>query len=163
MSDSVQTEGAGGSGATGGGPGRLDTALAYMIHRTARLLRYHLLGFFRELGLDITPEQWFILYRLYEQDGRSQSELTDRAIDDRANITRLVDSLEKRGFVVRNPDPDDRRRALVTLTGEGRLLLGKVLPLVTLERDRLFGHLGEDEAALRRMLEDLQQRLPGAE
>ena len=144
-------------------PGPLEDALAYQIHRTARLLRYHLLGFFRRQEVDITPEQWFILYRLNRQDRLSQSDLTDRAIDDRANITRLVDALEKRQLVARHPDPDDRRRSLVGLTDRGRDLVERLLPLVFSEREELFGELGaEDERRLRKALGIVQKRSQSA-
>ena len=46
----------------------------------------------------------------------------------RANITGLVDSLEKKGLVRRQEDPDDRRSKLVRITPQGDRLLKKILP-----------------------------------
>ena len=138
-------------------PGRLDDALAFMIHRTARLLRYSLLHFFKKNNLDITPEQWFLLYRLWEGDKRPQFELADPAIDDRPNITRLIDSLEKRGLVERQSDPEDRRRFLIALTPDARKLMNNLLPKVIEERERLFGSFSEgDRRTLQRVLNKIE-------
>ncbi|MGE3800946.1 MAG: MarR family winged helix-turn-helix transcriptional regulator [Candidatus Kapaibacterium sp.] len=143
---------------TSAAPGKLDDALAYTIHRTARLLRYSLLHFFKRNGLDITPEQWFMLYRLWEEDKRPQFELADPAIDDRPNITRLIDSLEKRGLVERQGDPDDRRRFLIALTPEAHKLLKELMPKVIEERERLFGSFSEgDLRALTRILKKVEK------
>ncbi len=139
-------------------PGKLDDALAYVIHRTARLLRLNLLHFFQKNGYDITPEQWFMLYRLSEQDGRAQHELVDRAIDDRPNITRLLDSLQKRDLIERRPDPEDRRRFLIVLTSKARSFLDEAMPKVIEERDRLFGNISDaDKKALKRTLNKVEQ------
>jgi DNA-binding MarR family transcriptional regulator len=39
------------------------------------------------------------------------------------SMTRIVNSLEERGYVVRRPDPRDHRQCLVTLTDSGRQVL----------------------------------------
>jgi DNA-binding MarR family transcriptional regulator len=70
-----------------------------------------------EAGL--TPPQYFVLTLLWEKDGRPFKELAAAANCSRASMTGIVDTLERKGLVVREPNPDDRRSLLVKLTGEG--------------------------------------------
>ena len=138
----------------------LDRALPYRIHRTARLLRHHLRQRLAEIGDGISPEQWFLLFRLYERDGRAQNELTEPALDDRPNITRLMRSMETAGYVRRATDPGDRRRSLVYLTDAGRLLAEQILTHVVPTRQDLFHDVApSDLEALTRVLDALDAKL----
>jgi DNA-binding MarR family transcriptional regulator len=74
---------------------------------------------FNSAGLNITIEQWSVLYHLWKQDGRSQQELCNRTFRDKPSITRLVDNLEKLQLVKRVPSESDRRINLVFLTKQG--------------------------------------------
>jgi DNA-binding MarR family transcriptional regulator len=47
-----------------------------------------------------------------------------------ASITSLLDTLEGRGLVERQPDPTDRRRLLIVITQEGKALVDQFLPEV---------------------------------
>jgi DNA-binding MarR family transcriptional regulator len=71
---------------------------------------------FRNAGLDITIEQWSILYHLWKEDGLSQQELCNRTYRDKPSITRLIDNLEKQNLVKRTASVSDRRVNLVSLT-----------------------------------------------
>jgi hypothetical protein len=64
---------------------------------------------FRTAGLDITIEQWSLLYHLWKEDGLSQQELGARTFRDKASTTRLIDNLEKLGLVTRVASSTDRR------------------------------------------------------
>ena len=68
---------------------------------------------FRKAGLDITIEQWSVLYHLWKEDGLSQLELGIRTFRDKASTTRLIDNLEKQELVVRIASKEDRRINLV--------------------------------------------------
>lgn len=138
----------------------LDKATAYVILRMGRLLRMDLSRTLQQAGVDITPEQWFILFRLYEQDGLAQSELADKLLHDHPNITRLVDALEASGLIRRDNDPEDRRRYLIRLTDPGRALVEKLFPLVIARRQQLFK--GLDEQAIEQLhatLKTIEQNL----
>ena len=126
----------------------LDNAIAYKIQRLARLLRLHLTKFLQEAGADITPEQWFILFRLYEKDGQSQGELADKDLQDHPNVTRMLDALEKRNLVARRADPYDRRKSLIFLTEAGQQLLDQLLPLTIEERKKVLDGLTPTEITL---------------
>jgi DNA-binding MarR family transcriptional regulator len=78
----------------------------------ARRLQKH----FRNEGLDITIEQWSILYHLWKEDGLSQQELCNRTFRDKPSITRLLDNLEKLKLVKRVASKEDRRINSVFLT-----------------------------------------------
>lgn len=106
-----------------------DNSLGYIINRTARRLKYELYQAFKAKGHNITPEQWAILNRLWEQDGLSQVELADRTFKDKPNVTRMLDVLEKRSLVFRQADQDDRRAYKVYLTEQGRQLKEELIPL----------------------------------
>lgn len=71
---------------------------------------------FRNAGLEITIEQWSVLYHLWKEDGLSQQELCNRTFRDKPSITRLIDNLEKQDLVKRVASPTDRRINLVQLT-----------------------------------------------
>jgi DNA-binding MarR family transcriptional regulator len=59
---------------------------------------------------------------------RTPAELADAANVTRATMTGLVDTLERDGFVKREPDPDDRRMMSVRLTTRGEKFLRQFLP-----------------------------------
>lgn len=77
---------------------------------------------FRQAGLEITIEQWSVLYHLWKEDGLSQQELCNRTFRDKPSITRLVDNLEKQNLVKRVASPTDRRINRVVLTDSAREL-----------------------------------------
>jgi DNA-binding MarR family transcriptional regulator len=77
---------------------------------------------FKQAGIEITIEQWSVLYHLWKEDGISQQELCVRTFRDKPSITRLVDNLEKLKLVRRVPSKDDRRINLVYLTEDAHTL-----------------------------------------
>ena len=77
---------------------------------------------FRNAGLEITIEQWSILYHLWKEDCLSQQELCNRTFRDKPSITRLIDNLEKQNLVKRMPSKTDRRINLVCITDNAKIL-----------------------------------------
>jgi DNA-binding MarR family transcriptional regulator len=75
---------------------------------------------FKQEGVDITVEQWSVLYHLWKEDGLSQQELCNRSFRDKPSITRLVDNLEKQSLVKRVSSRSDRRMNMIHLTDTGR-------------------------------------------
>jgi DNA-binding MarR family transcriptional regulator len=71
----------------------------------------------RQTGL--TPAQFYILSLLWERDGRPFKDLAEALNCSRASITGIVDSLERKGYAFRAPNPQDRRSQFVRLTSTG--------------------------------------------
>lgn len=77
---------------------------------------------FKQNGVDITIEQWSVLYHLWKEDGMSQQQLCDATFRDKPSITRLVDNLEKLKLVKRVASKGDRRINMIYLTQEAQQL-----------------------------------------
>ena len=140
---------------------RIQDSIAYRIYRCARLLRRH---FMQADGgrFEITQEQWFVLNKLAVQDGRSQTELTEDIFADRPNLTRILATMERRGWVRRAPDPEDARRILVFLTEVGRALERDFAGWVTGARADLFrGITPEEIEVAQRVLAKLESNILG--
>lgn len=75
---------------------------------------------FNTAQLNLTIEQWSVLYHLWKQDGISQQELCNATFRDKPSITRLVDNLEKLKLVKRVSSKEDRRMNMIYLTAEAR-------------------------------------------
>ena len=100
---------------------------------------------FRLAGLEITIEQWSVLYHLWKQDGLSQQELCNRTFRDKPSITRLLDNLEKQKLVKRIPSKDDRRINLVCLTEPAKLLQDKTIELANQTMDEALIGVNKNE------------------
>lgn len=84
---------------------------------------------FKQAGIEITIEQWSVLYHLWKEDGLSQQELCSRSFRDKPSITRLVDNLEKLKLVKRVPSKEDRRINLVFLSKAAQKLQEETLSM----------------------------------
>ena len=84
---------------------------------------------FKQAGVDITIEQWSVLYHLWKLDGQSQQQLCDATFRDKPSITRLVDNLEKLQLVTRVANKDDRRINRIYLTQQANLLQVQTMEL----------------------------------
>jgi DNA-binding MarR family transcriptional regulator len=82
---------------------------------------------FKESAIDITIEQWSVLYHLWKEEGQSQQQLCEATFRDKPSITRLVDNLEKSKLVKRVASKNDRRSNLIFLTREGKILEEKTM------------------------------------
>ena len=96
--------------------GKATTAIARKLQRN-----------FKQTGIEITIEQWSVLYHLWKEDGQSQQQLCEATFRDKPSITRLVDNLEKAGMVKRVAAQNDRRINLIFLTNDAKELQDKTM------------------------------------
>jgi DNA-binding MarR family transcriptional regulator len=113
--------------------------------RTADLLFDRICQLLRPLG--VSSAGGLVLGQLRDQGAMSPSELGDRLIVTRATVTGVVDSLERRGYVRRSPNPSDRRGIIVELTPEGLDVCGQVRTLIHRHERDWMAALTEDELA----------------
>jgi DNA-binding MarR family transcriptional regulator len=101
------------------------------IYFTASCLKKRADEFFHGFGLtDVQFNVMMLLrYQGGPEGGLSQARLSDMMLVNRANVTSLIDRMEKADLVVRTASPDDRRYNIVKMTSRGRKLFAKVEPL----------------------------------
>ncbi len=78
--------------------------------------------FARELkkkNINLTLEQSRVLFTLFIQDGRLQQEISDLLFQEKSSTSRLIDSLERKGYVQRKQSEQDERQKLIFLTPAG--------------------------------------------
>lgn len=76
-------------------------------------------------GTDLSADQFRVLTILWADDGQNQQTLADRLGRDRSALTRMIDTLEKKGFVERKACPVDGRVKHVFLAAKGRKIREK--------------------------------------
>ncbi len=96
---------------------------------------------------DLTVWQWRIIAVLGERKGITSTELATRTLMDKPTVSRAAASLIERGVVARMTDPDDRRRAPLDLTDEGRAIYAAIIPRARECERELLGSLAARETA----------------
>jgi DNA-binding MarR family transcriptional regulator len=117
---------------------------------------------FNSAGVNLTIEQWSVLYHLWKSDGMNQQELCNATFRDKPSITRLVDNLEKLDLVKRVSDGRDRRINKVFLTKNAEALEERSMALAeeTLN-DALAGVSQEQIEMCKEVLQRVYDNLSG--
>ncbi len=109
---------------------------------------------------DLTAEQFHLLKNIFENTPLSQNQLCEIGQKSAANVTRILDRLEKKGFAIREKNPADRRSTLLSLTSQGKKLVDEVSGLFESFSDRLTEGISEqDQALLAQLLLKVQDNL----
>jgi DNA-binding MarR family transcriptional regulator len=75
---------------------------------------------------NLTPPRFYAMHHICEEPGISSSELSDRLLCDKSNVTRIVKGLEKQGLLQRKPHESDGRTLRLFLTHRGSAVCGQV-------------------------------------
>ena len=120
--------------------------LGYVYGKAAYKVRQLYVGKLSEVGL--LPNQHAILSTLNELGACHQKELATRVVLDPGDIVAYLDGLQKSKDIVRERDPEDRRRQIVSITAKGRrTLIDADRALDNVER-LVFGALTREQRAL---------------
>jgi DNA-binding MarR family transcriptional regulator len=135
------------------------TECAMNLVLTAELLEKRITSLL--LPFDLSPATGLVLSILADAETPiSPNQIAERLIISRASVTSLLDSLEKRGFVKRQPHLSDRRMLLVELTETGRQVANRFRPIVHQHQKVWMSVLNENEQSqLIETLQDLQAAL----
>jgi MarR family transcriptional regulator, 2-MHQ and catechol-resistance regulon repressor len=77
---------------------------------------------------ELTESQFGVLETLYHLGSMCQNQIAAKILKSSGNLTMVIDNLEKHGLVRRTRDLEDRRKVQVSLTDDGRQLIGHVFP-----------------------------------
>ena len=74
---------------------------------------------FQQAGYDLSREQFELLQVLWEADNVNQQTISRKLQKDKYTVTKLLNTLTKRGFVQRKMGKEDRRNNFIVLTEKG--------------------------------------------
>ncbi|HMQ06841.1 MAG TPA: MarR family transcriptional regulator [Saprospiraceae bacterium] len=111
---------------------------AYLIERTARLLKQKFARLLYDNDIPLTVDQWIVLRELEQGNGITQLELSRICHKDAATLTRILDLLESKTFLKRVPNSKDRRSFHIYITETGKKWVDQIWPLVFGFREESF-------------------------
>lgn len=94
----------------------LSKEVAVELNLTGCKLKQFIAAKLRQMDVPLTPEQFILIDLLWNQGSMSQQQLADQMQKDKNSVTKLVDALERKGFVVREQNRQDRRSNTLVLT-----------------------------------------------
>lgn len=96
------------------------------LHKNVKELDRRTLDIARSYGLSFS--QFMVLEALYSKGNLSIGEVREAILSSVGTISLVVKNLEKMGYVKRKTDENDKRVSILSLTNEGRAVIGKVIP-----------------------------------
>lgn len=114
----------------------------------------------------VSMGQWFFLRALWDEDGLTQRELSQRVGMMEPTTVTALNSMERRGLVERVRNPNDRRKVNIYLTPKGRSLRDVLLPCTEQVSVQALRGVSEEDlaitfAVLRRMATNLGEEEDG--
>jgi DNA-binding MarR family transcriptional regulator len=112
---------------------------------------------------ELPPLEWYdVLWELKNTPDRRLrlSELADRVLLSRSNLTRLLDRLEKKELLRREPCPSDRRGTFAVLTEAGAAMQKKMWAIYSQGIAEYFGDRLSDEEV--KVMQQLLKKILGA-
>jgi DNA-binding MarR family transcriptional regulator len=129
---------------------------------TYDVIQTHLARSVEERGLSLAAFNVLMILSRYESKDCPMHELGEVLLVSRANVTGLVDSLERKNLVERVANPSDRRVRLVRITEAGQNLLETTAPgHYAKVRKLLKGVKNSEKATLNKLLTKLRHNVQG--
>lgn len=97
---------------------------------------------------DITVDQGLVLLILNENSNYSQKDIAGLIFKDNASITRIIELMVKKSYLVRTVNESDRRKFNLEITEKGRNTVELLSPAIKLNRTTALDGLSENEIEL---------------
>ncbi len=108
----------------------------------------------------VTVDQWVVLNQLYKYGNLSQYEIAALAYKDAPTITRIIDILLTKKYILKSADAEDRRKFTIKLSLEGKELVKEILPSLDMFRESCYKNISEGElSGLEKILNKINQNL----
>lgn len=141
-------------------PLSFEKSVAPWVSKTAKIMSIFLKDAFAEHSVDLTKEQFILLRVLHDKDGVMQKDLAFITERNKGSLTRLINTMEKKNFVARIPDTEDKRINRIYLTAHGQKIFRQIQPVVqTCMRQVQHGLTKEEIKTTIAVLEKIQNNL----
>ena len=123
----------------------LKKSLGFKLDRASRLTTLNFNKNLKENNIILTAEQWGIINFLLEEDGINQNQIGKLINKDHTCVSRLVDTLIKKGIIEKNTSAEDKRVNLIYLTETGKELRDNIVGTVEHSLDKVFQNVSKEE------------------
>ena len=96
----------------------------------------------------INATEFSVMEFLYSKGEKSIQEIRDRILLASGSATYVVDSLEKKGYIMRNVSQKDKRVTYIRLTKEGMKLIYDIFPIHKKNTKRIFEKINDKELVI---------------
>lgn len=124
---------------------KVNESLGFLLGNLAKKTAARFVQLMQAEGVDLGHSGWIVLSRLWEEDGLTQQEISERSGVAKPNISTYIDTLEKSDYVVRVDDPADRRNYRIYMTQKAKKLKDKCQGLAQQSNDETMQHLTSTE------------------
>ena len=123
----------------------MNESMGFLVGSLAKRSAARVMQLMQQEGIDIGLSGWIVLSRLWEEDGLTQQDISDRSGVAKPNISTYIDNLEKANYVVRVDDATDRRNYRIQMTQKAKNLKDKCQSLAQQSNNEAMENLSEPE------------------
>ncbi len=140
---------------------RLDKLPVFLMEQIVKRYRQRAHEALKREEAGITVDQWIVLKQVSEHNGCSQVAIAQMTVRDAPTTTRTIDQLVNKHLIIKQLDPNDRRKYMVFVTDKGTRLIERLLPVVQSYRKLPLKDFSSEEerqmlSLLSRMLKNLE-------
>lgn len=135
-------------------------ALIPWIGKTAKFMDYYIADYMKARGINISKEQFIVLKHLQTEDGRKQNDLAFITNRSKTALTRLINTMEKKGLVRREISETDLRINHVFLTEQGKATWDNAYPyFIEIVENLQKGIPREDLLTVQKTMQIIQENI----
>ncbi|KZS39514.1 hypothetical protein AWE51_25695 [Aquimarina aggregata] len=123
----------------------INNNLYFKIELTARRIRQYGQNVLKSHNIDITIEQWLVLNIINENEYINQISVGDKLVKDKPTISRMVNHLEKKEYIIKTPSSIDSRKVELSISKKGQTLINDLYPIIEKIRFSGLSKLSEKE------------------
>ncbi len=140
--------------------GGIDNSIFHYISKASSVLLSYFNRLLIENDFSITAEDWLLLFHVIKHPGKNQKWYAENILKDKTTTMRIVDALEKKELIKREPAKTDRRQNRLYITESGSDLMQKTIPLIndgfqSLFKDTKIEHINITVAVLKEITNKL--------
>jgi len=122
----------------------LNHILFYTIEKSIKSYRQFAQRQIAAAGFNITIDQWLVLKTIEEDSTATQQQMALKVFKDMASMTRIVELLVRKNYLLRKFNTNDRRRFDLELTATGKNLLQQIQPLIVSNRSTALKGISDE-------------------
>jgi DNA-binding MarR family transcriptional regulator len=127
---------------------RLEHTIFYELEKAIKSYRQFAQRNIKTNNIDITIDQWLLLKTIRDNPKISQKEIAELVFKDYASITRMIELMVQKKYLVRSFHEGDRRRFKLELTKKSEKLYEDLVPIVLSNRTTALKGISKKELSI---------------